>query len=125
MSLADFWKRKKKRPRPVCVLHIDDSKWIRIPVSVLLRRQFGMRGLEASNGAEGLEIAQKERPDLIILDLMMPHMDGFDTLSKLQENEATRSIPVLMCTSRNLTRDVNMALRMGAVDYIAKPIEED
>ncbi len=119
----DLFKSKKKSA--LSALHIDDSQWVRIPVSVLLRRHFGMKVFEASSGPEGLLLAEREQPDVIILDVMMPRMDGFDTLAKLKENPQTSSIPVLMCTSRDLTREVNLAVRMGAVAYLTKPIEED
>ena len=120
----DFLKFKKKESR-LSALHIDDSHWVRIPVSVLLRRHFGMRVFEANSGPEGLLLADREQPDIIILDVMMPNMDGFDTLARLKENEKTKAIPVLMCTARDLAREVNMAVRLGAVGYLTKPIEEE
>jgi twitching motility two-component system response regulator PilH len=120
----EFWKKEYPK-KPICVLHIDDSKWVRIPVSVLLRRHFGMRVLEAENGPDGIRLAEEEHPDLIILDVMMPQMDGFDTLARLRTVARTKDIPVLMCTARDLTRDVNTALRLGALGYITKPIQED
>jgi twitching motility two-component system response regulator PilH len=117
--------KSKKPAAPLRALHIDDSQWVRIPVSVLLRRHFGMKVFEAGSGPEGLLLAERERPDIIILDVMMPHMDGFDTLAKLKENPRTNHIPVLMCTSRDIAREVNLAVRLGAVAYLTKPIEED
>ncbi len=119
-----FFKSKKK-PLSLSALHIDDSQWVRIPVSVLLRRHFGMKVYEANSGQEGLLLAEREQPDVIILDVVMPQMDGFDTLIKLKESPKTNSIPVLMCTARDLVREVNMAVRLGAVGYLTKPIEED
>jgi len=117
--------KKKPSDSPLRVLHIDDSRWVRIPVAVILRRQFGIRVLEANSGQEGVDLALAERPDLILLDVMMPQMDGFDTLIKLKENPRTKSIPVVMVTARDITREVNMALKLGAVGYLTKPIEED
>jgi CheY-like chemotaxis protein len=116
--------RFRKKSKPLCVLHIDDSRWVRIPVSVLLRRHFGMRVLEASCGQDGLQLAEAERPDLIILDIIMPQEDGMHTLAKLKANPTTKDIPVLMCTARALARDVNTALKLGAHGYLTKPIEE-
>lgn len=121
MGLFNFNKKKNR----ICVLHIDDSRWVRIPVSVLLRRHFGMRVLEADNGPEGVRIAETEQPDLIILDVMMPMVNGFTVLSQLKENVNTKDIPVLMCTVRDLTSEVNVALRLGALGYLTKPIEEE
>ena len=119
------WFTRRKKPSNVTSLHIDDSRWVRIPVSILLRREFGMRVLEAESGLEGLKIAEQELPDLILLDVMMPQLDGFDTLQKLKDQRLTRDIPVIMCTARDNVREVNIALRLGAFAYLTKPIEED
>ncbi len=124
MTLSIFGK-KKPPESGLLVLHIDDSKWVRIPVAVLLRKHFGITVLEADNGADGIVLAQTKRPDMILLDVMMPQMDGFDTLIKLKESPKTKNIPVLMVTSRDVMREVNMALRLGAAGYLTKPIEED
>lgn len=121
MKLPFLRRNDAKPPTPLIALHIDDSQWVRIPASVILRRHFGIRVLEASNGVDGLSLAIKEQPDLIILDVMMPQMDGFDVLVKLKEHPATKSIPVLMCTAR----DVNMAVKLGVAGYLIKPIDEE
>jgi len=118
-------KRKKKNEESrLCALHIDDSRWVRIPVSVILRRHFDMRVLEAASGQEGVHLAQTAAPDIIILDIVMPQMDGFDTLTELKANPLTKDIPVIMCTARNLAREVNMAVHLGAMGFLTKPIEE-
>src|SRR5437870_1974769 len=66
------WFNRNKKPVRITALHIDDSKWVRVPVAIMLRRQFGMRVLEAGNGLDGIAIAEKELPDVILLDVMMP-----------------------------------------------------
>ena len=119
------WFNRPKKSAHLTVLHIDDSKWVRIPVSILLRREFGMRVLEAEDGIKGLAIAQQELPDIILLDVMMPGLDGFDTLQKLKENPRTKRAFVLMCTARDNAREVNIALSLGAYGYLTKPIEEE
>src|SRR5579864_7043029 len=119
------WFTRPKKSVRLTALHIDDSKWVRIPVSVLLRREFGMRVLEAGDGFEGIAIAQRELPDIILLDVMMPKLDGFDTLKKLKEHPLTKQAYVLMCTARDNAREVNIALRLGASGYLTKPIEEE
>jgi CheY-like chemotaxis protein len=118
-----FFNARKDEAR-LCALHIDDSRWVRIPVSVVLRRQFGLRVLEANSGPEGIQIALRELPDLIILDIMMPQVDGFDTLAQLKADHKTKDIPVIMCTARSQTRDVNLAIKLGALGFLTKPIEE-
>jgi twitching motility two-component system response regulator PilH len=115
----------KKEDEILTVLHIDDSRWIRMPVSVILRRKFGMRVLEADSGLEGLSVARTVLPDLIISDIMMPGMDGFEVLAALRRDPSTHHIPVIMCTARDVMRDVNTAIQLGAMGFITKPIEEE
>ncbi len=75
----------------------------------------------ASSGKEALELVQKELPDLVLLDVMMPDMDGYEVCKKLQENEATRFIPVIFLSARNEPVDKAKGLALGAVDYLTKP----
>jgi len=75
----------------------------------------------APNGAEGFETAKKEKPDLIILDMVMPEMDGIETLIKLKATEETKNIPVIMFTAKGQSEDVEKAQSAGAADYIVKP----
>ena len=81
----------------------------------------GYEVLAAYDGMEGLEKAKKENPDLIILDIMMPKMDGYATLSKLKEAGETKDIPVIMLTAKAQSDDVARSMQLGAADYIAKP----
>jgi CheY-like chemotaxis protein len=77
--------------------------------------------LEASDGQQALEIADKEMPDLILLDIMMPGMEGDIVLHKLKEQEKTRSIPVIMVTALHSDTQVSICLDDGAADHIGKP----
>lgn len=79
----------------------------------------------ADNGVEGLEIARAEEPDLILLDIMMPKMDGFEMLKQLKADTRLTDIPVLMLTAKNDTADVVRALNGGARDYLKKPFAEE
>ena len=79
--------------------------------------------LIAYDGIEGLEKAQKEKPDLILLDINMPRMDGFQTLEKLKSDSQMSSIPVIMLTARSQVDDVSSGAKAGALDYIVKPFE--
>ena len=74
-----------------------------------------------TNGEEALEAIRKEKPDLILLDIMMPVMDGYEVLRRIREDENLKSIPVVMLTARAQERDVVKGIDMGADDYIAKP----
>ena len=77
--------------------------------------------LEAVDGQQALDIADKELPDLILLDVIMPGMDGFATLQKLKVDDRTRHIPVIMVTVLKLDTQVSMCMDEGAIDHIAKP----
>ncbi|MGA2031849.1 MAG: response regulator [Thermoguttaceae bacterium] len=79
------------------------------------------RLLEAVDGQQALDIADKEQPDLILLDVLMPGLDGIATLQKLKADDRTRHIPVIMVTALNLDTQVSMCLDQGAIDHIAKP----
>jgi len=83
----------------------------------------GYTVLQAENGQEGLEKALSEIPDLIVLDVMMPGMDGYQTCMKLQQSESTSHIPVLMLTAKTQTVDKFMGLFAGAVEYMCKPVK--
>lgn len=75
----------------------------------------------AMDGGEALEIATKEKPDLILLDIMMPVMTGFQVLRKLKSQEETKNIPVIMLTSKAQEKDIVFGLEAGAADYVTKP----
>ena len=75
----------------------------------------------ASNGADALKIAQREQPDLILLDVMMPDMDGFEVCRRLKKDTRTQKIPVIFATAMNSESDEELGLNLGAVDYITKP----
>jgi putative two-component system response regulator len=77
----------------------------------------------ASNGATALEIARRNPPDLILLDVMMPDMDGYDVCRQLQASPLTRDVPVLFLTAKHQAQDQQYGLDLGAVDYLSKPLE--
>ena len=110
-------------PSP-CILVVDDQ-----PINVqLLKRKLereGIRVATASNGLEALASVKQSLPDLILLDVMMPEMDGFEVCQRLQAEEATRSIPVIFITARTSKESKLEGLNVGAVDYITKPIDLD
>jgi len=105
------------------VLHIDDEPDIReiIEISLGLDRAFTIRSCES--GAEGLVAAAEWNPDVIILDVMMPVMDGPATLAKLRENPKTAGIPVIIMTARAQVRELDRFRALGAVGVIAKPFD--
>lgn len=98
----------------------DEAEMIDLVRLILGRRGYTVLG--ANGGREGLELVRKELPDLVLLDLMMPDMDGWDVYHQLKSEELTRDIPVIVITAKALNIDKVLGLRIAKVeDYIAKP----
>ncbi|MCF7669330.1 MAG: response regulator [Verrucomicrobia bacterium] len=102
------------------VLIAEDDPLMMQLVSFKLK-QNGVNVITARDGESALALAQNEKPDLIVLDCMMPVMDGFEVLRRLKESDELRRIPVVMLTARNKDVDVVTGLELGASDYIPKP----
>ncbi|MBI2871455.1 MAG: response regulator [Candidatus Omnitrophica bacterium] len=102
------------------ILVVDDEPEIREGILERLKA-CGFEVVTAENGKKGVEKARTERPDLVLMDLIMPVLDGFQAADTLKKDEATRGIPVIMLTLRAQADDVAMAHACGAVDYIVKP----
>ncbi len=103
------------------ILIVDDEKDIRDLLDFNLKRE-GYRIYKARDGLEALEQAKSRKPDLILLDIMLPHKDGFEVLRELQKNTKTASIPVIFLTARDNEIDEVVGLELGAEDYVVKPI---
>ena len=109
---------KKKRK----ILIIDDE----VSFRTIMALNFEARGFtvaQASSGDHGVQVADEESPDLILLDLMMPGMSGFDTLRYFRGNPKTLSIPIIIVTARGFVEDVERCLEGGANDYVQKPFD--
>jgi two-component system phosphate regulon response regulator PhoB len=106
-------------PMPT-ILVVDDEKDIRDLIVLNLERE-GFDSLEAADGLEALRLAQKEEPDLIVLDLMLPQKDGLSVFRQLREDTRTADIPVIMLTARGRLEEKISGLESGADDYIVKP----
>jgi two-component system cell cycle response regulator len=106
------------------VLTVDDSKTVRIIVKKAFK-PFDCEILEAANGVEGLAVAAKENPDLILLDVTMPVMDGVEMLTKLKADPALKSIPVVMLTAEGGRDNVLKIAKIGVRDYLVKPFKEE
>jgi len=107
---------------PEHVLIVDDEPHIRRILGFLLDQR-GYVTSQAADGVEAVEIAQRERPDLILLDLMMPRMDGFEVCAALRSNFTTAQIPVIMLTAKGEVTDKIRGLQGGANDYLTKPYD--
>jgi len=101
---------------------IDDEGPIRLLCRVNLEAA-GMVVYEAEDGVTGLEVARRETPDVILLDVMMPGMDGWDVFGELLDDERTANIPVVFLTARAELRDQARGLELGGVDYVTKPLD--
>jgi len=105
---------------PKKILAVDDEKHIVRLVQVNLERQ-GYEVVTANDGREALEKVESERPDLLVLDVMMPYMDGFEVLQNLRRNPSTRDIPVIMLTAKAQDADVFRGWQSGVDCYLTKP----
>jgi len=106
------------------ILSVDDSKAVRMRLARLFR-PFACELCEAANGKEGLAVAARERPDLIILDYNMPVMDGVSMLQRLREDADLRRTPVIMLTTESSAENVATVARLGVRDYVTKPFNEE
>jgi CheY-like chemotaxis protein len=104
------------------VLVVDDEQSIRMLCRVNLGAS-GMTVLEAGSGEEGLELARREQPDIILLDVMMPGLDGWDVARELAEDKQTREIPVVFLTARADPGDRRHGQQLGGLGYIVKPFD--
>jgi DNA-binding response OmpR family regulator len=102
------------------VLVVDDEAPIRLLCRVNLEAE-GMEVLEAADGEAGLALARSELPDVVLLDVMMPAMDGWQVAERLFEDDVTSQIPLVFLTARAELRDRARGLELGGVDYITKP----
>ncbi|MBE9040037.1 response regulator [Oscillatoriales cyanobacterium LEGE 11467] len=102
------------------VLIVEDSKTQRRTISNLLKHK-GLTVREASNGQEALQSIHSDRPDLILLDIIMPQMNGYEVCRRLKANPKTQELPVVMCSTKSEDFDRYWGLKQGADAYIAKP----
>lgn len=109
----------KKR---IKILVIDDEKDFSFFLKKNLER-LSYKVLVAANGKEGLQLAKRNKPDLIFLDIMMPGMSGFELLKSLKADKQTLSIPVIMLTGRDDQESQKLAASLGNQDYLIKPVE--
>jgi two-component system OmpR family response regulator len=105
------------------LLFVDDVESIRLIAKIGLEHGSQWQVLSVSSGQEALDIAPKEMPDLILLDVMMPGMDGKETLIKLRENSITAQIPVIFVTAKVQNHELKSYLELGALGVISKPFD--
>ena len=106
------------------ILVVDDSPTERHVLVELLTRK-GYQVLTAESGEEGIEKAKNEQPDLVLMDVVMPGLNGYQATRTLIRDDSTKHIPVIVCTSKGQETDKIWGLRQGAHDYMTKPINGD
>ena len=104
------------------ILIVDDDSQITTLIEFILKKE-GYLTVVAHSGQEGIKLISQENPDLMILDLMMPEMDGYQVCSVIKSDEQTRNLPILMLTALGSGKDFEKGLESGANWYITKPFE--
>lgn len=101
------------------ILVIEDDKFLRELISKKLAKE-GFAVSEAIDGEEGIKKIKEEKPDLILLDLILPGIDGFEVLSKMKDDPLLSAVPVIILSNLGQKEDVEKGLKLGAVDYLIK-----
>jgi DNA-binding response OmpR family regulator len=104
------------------ILLVEDEKNIILGVSICLRTA-GLQVEVAEDGVEALRKISESKPDLVLLDLVMPKLNGLDVLQSIKENPETRDIPVIILSARAQEEDIQRAMDLGASEYMAKPFK--
>ncbi len=105
------------------ILIVEDVEFNRDLVVQLLEDDYII--LTAADGQAGVELAERERPDLILMDLSLPGVDGWEATRRIKANEALRNIPIIALTAHAMRGDAEKARACGCNDYLSKPIDED
>jgi CheY-like chemotaxis protein len=105
------------------ILVVDDTDWNRDLLVQLLEEDYDI--LQAADGGEGVRMAEQRKPDLILMDLGMPVMDGWQATRAIKANEALKNIPIIAVTSHAMVGDEIEARKAGCDDYLSKPIDDE
>lgn len=106
------------------ILVVDDSPTERTFLEGMLVKA-GFSVIHAASGEEGVEIAKREQPDLVLMDVVMPGLNGFQATRAITRDETTKHIPVFICTTKDQETDKIWGMRQGAKDYIVKPVSAE
>ncbi|MCD5995045.1 Hpt domain-containing protein [Pseudomonas sp. CDFA 602] len=113
-----------EQARPLLVMVVDDSVTVRKVTSRLLERH-GMHVLTAKDGVDAMSLLQEHTPDIMLLDIEMPRMDGFEVASHIRRDEALKDLPIIMITSRSGQKHRDRAMAVGVNEYLSKPYQEN
>ena len=106
------------------ILAVDDEKHILRLVQINLEKA-GYKVVTGTNGREALEKVRSEKPELVVMDVMMPEMDGYESIREIRSSASFRNLPVLAVTSKAMMGDREKCIAVGASDYISKPVDID
>jgi len=101
------------------ILVVEDDRFLRELITQKLIRE-GFNAVEAVDGEDGIRKINEEKPDLVLLDLILPGIDGFEVLTRAKDNPLTKSIPVIVLSNLGQKDDVDRGIKLGAVDYMIK-----
>lgn len=118
----DETKTDTQQPKKIKILVVDDDPQIRRLIKITLESKFNFQIIEAENGMIALKKIETERPFLVMLDIMMPELNGIELIEKLKSNEETKDVPIIICSAVNDRNKVVELFSKGVADYIIKPI---
>lgn len=104
------------------ILLVDDSRTTLLMERMMLEKRTSYQCITATNGLEAVEKAQSEVPDLVLMDVVMPQMNGFEACKRIREHEKTKEIPVILVTTRGEESYMEAGFQSGCNDYVTKPI---
>jgi len=104
------------------ILLVDDSRTTLLMERMMLEKRTAYQCIMATNGLEAVEKAQTESPDLVLMDVVMPQMNGFEACKRIREHEKTRAIPVILVTTRGEESYMEAGFQSGCNDYLTKPV---
>jgi CheY-like chemotaxis protein len=107
------------------ILLVDDSKTALMMERAILEKRTSYQCVTASDGLDAVNKATSERPDLVLMDVVMPHMNGFEACKKMRELPATREIPIVLVTTRGEEAYMEAGFTSGCNDYLTKPVNGD
>jgi CheY-like chemotaxis protein len=110
---------------PAKILIVDDSSTTLLMEEMLLKKYTNFDVVQARNGQEAVQTALAEQPDLILMDVIMPKMDGFAACREMRRQDRLRETPIILVTSRGEPQNVEMGFESGCNDYLTKPIESN
>jgi len=105
------------------ILCVEDDPDIQTMIKLSLKFKGGYKVILAGDGFSGIEMAEKENPDVILLDVMMPELDGYETCKRLKANPLTKDIPIIFLTAKVQEKEIKKGLEMGAIGYLTKPFD--